>query len=243
MVVACLALIIALSSAGYAAVVLPANSVGTAQLKKNAVTAKKIKRGNVTRGKIAANAVNGAKVAANSLSGLDINEASLGQVPLAANADKLDGFDANELVRGRSGIGTVNVATTPVSATLFTATAPKAGGLLLNLSFGCRSFIGTTNTDWFVEITVDGVAKGLFGILSFSHAVLATDPADSTSVTAFVPVTAGNHSIGYTATRDTGDGSVDCNINESSLFVPFGNTGVAPTVALTHTERGRGASR
>jgi len=54
MIVACLALTIALSGAGYAAVVLPRNSVGTKQLKRDAVTAKKIKAGNVTGGKLGA---------------------------------------------------------------------------------------------------------------------------------------------------------------------------------------------
>lgn len=67
MIVACLALTIALSSAGYAAVTLPRNSVGTAQLKRFAVTAKKIKPGNVTRGKIAANAITSGKVLNGSL--------------------------------------------------------------------------------------------------------------------------------------------------------------------------------
>ena len=43
MIVACLALTVALSGAGYAAVTLPRNSVGTVQLKKFAVAAKKIK--------------------------------------------------------------------------------------------------------------------------------------------------------------------------------------------------------
>jgi hypothetical protein len=42
-VVACLALAIALGGTGYAAVVLPANSVGTKQLKNGAVVASKIK--------------------------------------------------------------------------------------------------------------------------------------------------------------------------------------------------------
>jgi hypothetical protein len=48
-VVACLALLISLGGVGYAAIRLPANSVGTKQLKKNAVK----------RSKIAAGAVNG----------------------------------------------------------------------------------------------------------------------------------------------------------------------------------------
>jgi hypothetical protein len=43
MVVACMALLFSLGGVGYAAVVLPANSVGTKQLKKNAVTASKVK--------------------------------------------------------------------------------------------------------------------------------------------------------------------------------------------------------
>ena len=43
-VVACLALAVALGGTGYAAVVLPANSVGTAQLKSGAVVASKVKR-------------------------------------------------------------------------------------------------------------------------------------------------------------------------------------------------------
>jgi hypothetical protein len=43
MVVACVALAIALSGAGYAAVTLPRNSVGTKTLKNNAVTSAKIK--------------------------------------------------------------------------------------------------------------------------------------------------------------------------------------------------------
>ena len=42
-VVACLSLAVSLSSAGYAATVLPKNSVGTAQLKKNAVVSTKVK--------------------------------------------------------------------------------------------------------------------------------------------------------------------------------------------------------
>jgi hypothetical protein len=47
LVVACLALAIALSGAGYAAVKLPRNSVGTAQLKKNAVVSSKVKNGSL----------------------------------------------------------------------------------------------------------------------------------------------------------------------------------------------------
>jgi hypothetical protein len=89
MVVACVALAIALSGAGYAAVALPRNSVGTPQLKRGAVVNAKIRN----------NAVNGPKVRNDSLGGADVNEASLGKVPsaaaadTAANAQRLDGID------------------------------------------------------------------------------------------------------------------------------------------------------
>jgi hypothetical protein len=43
MMVAFLALLVALGGTSYAAITLPANSVGTKQLKKNAVTGKKVK--------------------------------------------------------------------------------------------------------------------------------------------------------------------------------------------------------
>jgi hypothetical protein len=78
MVVALIALTVALGGTGYAAVTLPAKSVGTKQLKNKAVTTKKLNTG----------AVKGAKVAADTLTGADVLESSLAKVPSAANADE-----------------------------------------------------------------------------------------------------------------------------------------------------------
>ena len=79
----------------YAAIKLPANSVGTKQLRKNAVTSVKVKD--------------------NAVKGADVLESSLGRVSLArnasnadkattatsaANADKLDGLDSLDLLPG-----------------------------------------------------------------------------------------------------------------------------------------------
>ena len=50
MAVACMALIVALGGTSYAAIKLPANSVGTKQLKKNAVTGAKVKDGSLASG-------------------------------------------------------------------------------------------------------------------------------------------------------------------------------------------------
>jgi hypothetical protein len=49
MVMAAAALVVALGGTGYAAVVLPSNSVGTAQLKKNAVVSSKVKDGSLLK--------------------------------------------------------------------------------------------------------------------------------------------------------------------------------------------------
>jgi hypothetical protein len=68
MIVACIALAIALGGTSYAAIRLPAGSVGTKQLKRGAVTGVKVKR--------------------NALGGLQINEARLARVPRATLADR-----------------------------------------------------------------------------------------------------------------------------------------------------------
>lgn len=94
--VALLALVLAVGGTSYAAVKLPAKSVGTPQLKNKAVTAPKLKNGAVTGAKLQAGAVNGktladgsvtaAHVATESLTGGQINEGTLGTVPSAASA-------------------------------------------------------------------------------------------------------------------------------------------------------------
>jgi hypothetical protein len=75
MIVALLALIIAMGGTGYAAIKLPANSVGTKQLKKKSVT----------KSKVAANAVTSAKVKDRSLLAKDF---TAGQLPAGPQGPK-----------------------------------------------------------------------------------------------------------------------------------------------------------
>lgn len=82
-----LALFIALSAGSYAALSLPKNSVGTAQIKAKAVSRAKLAAGSVDGSKIAANAIDGSKVKDGTLSGSDINLATLAKVPSATSAD------------------------------------------------------------------------------------------------------------------------------------------------------------
>jgi hypothetical protein len=80
MVVAMIALAVALGGTGYAALVLPANSVGTKQIKDGAVANRDLHP----------QAVTGDKVANNSLTGAQINLSTLGTVPNAAHASSAD---------------------------------------------------------------------------------------------------------------------------------------------------------
>jgi hypothetical protein len=99
MVVACTALLFAMTGAGYAAGMLGPNTVGTKQLKKNAVTSPKVKN--------------------NAITGADVNEGSLAKVPSAANAD-----NAANATNAASAANAANLGGQPPSA--YAASANEA---------------------------------------------------------------------------------------------------------------------
>jgi hypothetical protein len=88
-VVSTLALFLALGGVSYAAVRLPANSVGTRQLKRNAVTGVKIKN----------RAVKSSKIGANAVTGFNIAESTLAAVPEATHAASADSATSSPLAR------------------------------------------------------------------------------------------------------------------------------------------------
>jgi hypothetical protein len=87
MLVACMALAVSLGGVGYAAGVLPKNSVGTAQLQKKAVNSAKLKKNAVTSSKIGNNAVTSVKVKDGTLLAADFRA---GQLPAGPKGDKGD---------------------------------------------------------------------------------------------------------------------------------------------------------
>jgi len=78
-VLALISLFVSLGSVSYAA-----SMIGTANLKNGAVTKKKLRR----------NAVGTLKIKNEAVTGLKVNEATLGKVPSAANADQADQADS-----------------------------------------------------------------------------------------------------------------------------------------------------
>jgi hypothetical protein len=85
-VTATLALFVALGGGAYAATALPANSVGTKQLKNSAVVAAKIKK--------------------NTITGADINESTLAKVPSAQVADRAAAASSLDKVTYKTAAGT-----------------------------------------------------------------------------------------------------------------------------------------
>jgi hypothetical protein len=177
---ALIALFVALGGTSYAAVQLPAGSVGTKQLKKNAVTAKKIRNGAVTSVKIKDNDVKGA----------DVNEASLTEVPNAAharnadtatnatnaghaatagtatnatsatnaaNADRLDSLDSTAFARtGRLASGIFAPGPLPIGTEAMTS---QGGRYEITVSgSGFRSAVGTGCIDILVETSGDDIS-------------------------------------------------------------------------------------
>lgn len=102
-VMATIAVFVALGGAGYAAVKLPKNSVGTKQIKNNAITGAKIKDGAVTGEKIAT--------------------ASLGTVPSATAAKTAESAKSAETAKSATTAISATSAKTAESA----ATAAQAG--------------------------------------------------------------------------------------------------------------------
>jgi hypothetical protein len=153
------------------------------------------------------------------------------------NADKLNGYSANQLIRATSSQRFVNSdPASSVSGNLLTAKAPKRGGLLLNVDFSCASFHGAAYTRWDVTLKIDG---GSAGDLVIEIPKTGAESGASGAFTGYVPVAAGSHTVSYSAGQSLGDASLDCNIFTSSLFVPFNNRGEVPALTRLEPQIGR----
>lgn len=83
---------------------IKANSIKTGKIVKEAVTAGKLKNGAVTESKIADGAVTTNKIANDAVTGDKVKESTLGEVPNAANAQKLGGKAPSAFASAAGGI-------------------------------------------------------------------------------------------------------------------------------------------
>jgi hypothetical protein len=169
MIVACIALAVALGGTSYAAVQLPKNSVGAKQLKKNAITAPKIRRNAVTGAKVLNNSITGAKVLNNSITGADVNEATMAQVPSAANASHATSADQATSASSAVTAATAGTANTAFSTfhdaaiplptnvgTIATLTIPAAGNYVINAKLTAFNASNTESPNDSCDLTAGG---------------------------------------------------------------------------------------
>jgi hypothetical protein len=121
LVVSVVALSVALGGTGYAAIVLPANSVGTKQIKKNAVTTAKVKNGSLRLADFAAGQLpagaDGAPGAAGATGATGAIGATGATGPKGAKGDKGDrGADGIDGADGTANVVVRESASTPVAA-------------------------------------------------------------------------------------------------------------------------------
>lgn len=100
LVIACLALFVALGGTGYAAIILPKNSVGAKQIRAGAVGSPEIRNSTIRSGDIAQNTILGRDVRAGTVGSREIAESKLGTVPRASVAETLGGLTAPQLKVG-----------------------------------------------------------------------------------------------------------------------------------------------
>jgi len=253
-VIGLLALFIALGGTTYAATALPKNSVGTKQLKKNAVTAAKIKNGSATNTKIGANAITAAKVKNDSLTGADILESSLGKVPsaaaadsatnatnathastadsatTAANANALNGFAANGLIRIAQGTNSSSVplAASDTTVTSVAITAPAAGFVQVIADYNTIG-TGCPCEGWY--ILRDAVTTGLSGNYKITRNETSST-YHSGSLGWIFPVTAGVRTFQLRGFNNVGTTVRANGASLEAIYVPFGSTG-AGTLGTT----------
>lgn len=148
MVIACTALLIALTGTSIAAVEasVPKNSVGSAQLKSNAVVAAKIASNAVTAAKIASNAVTSAEIASNAVTNAKVQNATLTAAKFASGVlpASVDAF-----MRFLNGPIAIPIAST----NLTTLSVPQAGNYVIS---GKASVSGAVDNTATCRLTAGG---------------------------------------------------------------------------------------
>jgi hypothetical protein len=260
LVIACIALTIALGGTSYAAITLPRNSVGTAQLKTNAVNSAKVKnrslraidfrRGQLPRG---ARGPQGAQ----GIQGIQGIQGPPGTPnPNAVDSDKVDGLHSNELTRVARGLGysfppgpllSLTSAFQPVAQV--TINVPGAGFVLINSSAGIQGSGCTTGC--FIEVRLRDTNTGevtpfTYGFVGGADG-LESSATDHVGQTYVFPVSAaGARTFALDARIQVGGSVVAFSGAVTALYSPFGSTGssvlgtAAPATSLRTITAGPG---
>ncbi|MFL5960601.1 MAG: hypothetical protein ACJ75G_10075 [Gaiellaceae bacterium] len=173
----------------------------------------------------------------------------------ATNANALNGFAANQLVRattatagatgdpcdsGISGFGDFE-STTFTSIVSKSVTAPVAGLLVIvgHVSSEFSSGTGPGTIRLLGRVAVDGAQAGVQGEATLNDNGASCEEGRTISLDSAVEVTAGDHTVAFQiAKSSTTGGTGGAWVGDSSvttLFVPFGNAGSQGALGATHS--------
>ena len=138
------------------------------------------------------------------------------------NADKLDGFDANALVRAaRVNAGGLTLAAADATVATVTITAPAAGFVLVQADYNVTG-TGCPCEGWFV--LRDGVTNALAS--NYKIVKKAVDGGYASGSAGWIfPVTAGVRTFQLRASKGPGTTVGVDGPAMQALYVPFGSTG------------------
>ena len=226
MIVAVVALSVALGGTSYAALKLPAASVGTKQVRNKAITT----------GKLRDRAVTGVKVRDRSLLARDFKAGQLPAGPRGAagaagpqgppgapnpNASTLNGLPANGLIRVASNFSNLNQAKKGQGTVISTKiTAPTAGRIVIQASSGLWS---TADEFAYCTLQVDDVGVGGSG-RNIQTRIGNVHPDVVCATGGVVAVGPGEHTIDLESQGADPDVSYS-HPSLTAIFTPFGADG------------------
>jgi hypothetical protein len=226
MVVSLVALFLSVGGVGYAAISLPANSVGTAQLRNEAVTYKKIEPNTVGAVRLADNGVTNSKLRNGAVSYKKIQARAVGKV--RANLDQLQARLASTCAAGTA-IGAVdslgNVTCNPARPTHFgaadkTATVGTSAAAVTSVALPTgSSYLAFANPS--VTVTGGGTAQRV----TVTCTLAVGGSSQSRSVTIDASSAASTTTIPLQEAGPAGDATVSCSASV--------DTGSLPTVSAT----------
>lgn len=158
------------------------NAVRAKHIKKNQIASRHLKKRVVTSAKVATGAVTTSKLANGAVTGPKVDESTLGPVP---NADRLDGLDSLDFVRGKGRSYVVRGTDVFSGASSTLANLDVGGSLLLE----CRNpasvgsdatFANTSGTS--VDVWTDRVQDGFAAGTTVNYSAVANGGTATISV-------------------------------------------------------------
>ena len=207
-------------------------TIRSVDIRDATIKGKDVGRETLTGVDVANKSLGGVDVANNSLTGADVLESALGRVPSAANAAnaaKLDGLDANSLIRvaGTGDDSSLTLADMPQTyGPALSITAPTAGFVVISGWITIRGNSCTTGCDASAFVLHSESAFQSWGAMA---SVAPGSQFVTIPLSWVIRVNAGVNTLDARVWRSNGNGELVAVFGGfTAIFSPFGSTGGGP---------------